>query len=110
MCRYVRCNIQYLFVNSPVVSNPVVGFHTRFIKTVSLGPGQTVVFHDLITNNGKGYNIYTGHFQAPVDGMYYFVCSFTNLWDKGAMDLAQYKKNNLISKGYTYRAERRTVQ
>ena len=40
--------------------------------TTHIGIGQTVVFNQVITNDGNAYNKHTGLFMAPVTGTYFF--------------------------------------
>ena len=56
-----------------------VSFYARLTKSITLGTSQTVIFDDVVTNNGHAYNKHTGHFTAPRDGTYYFATSFLNL-------------------------------
>ena len=66
-----------------------VSFYARLTKHVALGTDQTVIFDEVVTNNGHAYNKHTGHFTAPRDGTYYFATSFLN--DSGRVHLQMMK-------------------
>jgi len=53
-----------------------VSFYARLTNNVALGTTQTVIFDEVVTNNGHAYNKHTGHFTTPRDGTYYFATSF----------------------------------
>ena len=42
-------------------------------KKPNLGGGQTVIYDEVLTNDGKGYDDRTGVFTSPVAGTYMFV-------------------------------------
>nr|XP_022302562.1 C1q-related factor-like [Crassostrea virginica] len=42
-------------------------------KELNLGGGQTVIYDEVLTNDGKGYDDRTGVFTSPVAGTYMFV-------------------------------------
>ena len=42
-------------------------------KQLTLGGGQTVIYDEVLTNDGKGYDDRTGVFTSPVAGTYMFV-------------------------------------
>ena len=52
---------------------PTVAFHADYVKDLILDQNKEVlVFQNIITNEGSGYDKSTGIFTAPVDGVYYF--------------------------------------
>ena len=53
--------------------NPLVGF-TAYLdhNTNHLGIDQTIVFNQILFNDGSGYNHATGIFTCPVSGVYLF--------------------------------------
>ncbi|BFZ22942.1 hypothetical protein BsWGS_25981 [Bradybaena similaris] len=53
-------------------SIPFVGFYVFLDNTVSLTPGNTVKFSEVITNSGNHYDRDTGVFTAPAHGLYLF--------------------------------------
>ena len=52
---------------------PTVAFHVHNVKDLILDQTKEVlVFQNIITNEGSGYDKSTGIFTAPVGGVYYF--------------------------------------
>ncbi|XP_060595076.1 complement C1q tumor necrosis factor-related protein 3-like [Ruditapes philippinarum] len=43
-----------------------------------MGIGHHIVFDKAITNDGAGYNVYTGIFTVPVTGLYLFTFSVSD--------------------------------
>lgn len=60
-----------------VVSSSKVAFSARISTLYTSKDGQTVVFNDIISNVGSGYNNQDGVFTTPVDGVYVFFCKIT---------------------------------
>jgi hypothetical protein len=69
-------------------------------KNVALGTAQTVIFDEVVTNNGHAYNKHTGHFTAPRDGTYYFATSFLNV--SGSTHLQLMKNDQDVGRGLSY--------
>ncbi|XP_060553897.1 complement C1q tumor necrosis factor-related protein 1-like [Ruditapes philippinarum] len=44
-----------------------------------MGIGHHIVFNKVITNEGAGYNVYTGIFTVPVTGLYLFTFSMNDI-------------------------------
>ncbi|XP_052817231.1 uncharacterized protein LOC128243475 [Mya arenaria] len=62
---------------------PFVLFHASNPKDQSPATGDTIVFSDIQTNEGLGYDDVTGKFTAPVSGLYMFfihVCVYNNVY------------------------------
>ncbi|KAK7482377.1 hypothetical protein BaRGS_00026396, partial [Batillaria attramentaria] len=60
-----------------------VAFHADFsADPAPLGQGATYAFDHVVTNIGDGYNRYSGHFRAPVAGIYMFVVDFMAPWNQ----------------------------
>ncbi|XP_052813895.1 complement C1q tumor necrosis factor-related protein 5-like [Mya arenaria] len=60
---------------------PTVMFKARRMKVLSLDKGQTMIFKDVMFNNGSGYDNTRGVFTCPIEGVYLFtihLCSPTN--------------------------------
>jgi hypothetical protein len=74
-----------------------VSFYARLRKNVALGTTQTVIFDEVVTNNGHAYNKHTGHFTAPRDGTYYFATSFVNF--SGTTHLQMLNNDKEVGKG-----------
>ena len=66
----------------PGYSLPAIGFSARMTRDAYLGDGQAVKYNDVISNYGGGYNRWTGHFTAPLKGLYLFSC--TIMADRGS--------------------------
>ena len=77
-----------------------VSFYARLTKNVELGESQSVIFDEVVTNNGHAYNKHTGHFTAPRDGTYYFATSFT--CSGGSVHLQMMKNDKEIGRGVAY--------
>jgi len=77
-----------------------VSFYARLTKHLALGTTQTVIFDEVVTNNGHAYNKHTGHFTAPRDGTYYFATSFLNFG--GSTHLQMMKNDKDIGRGVSY--------
>ncbi|XP_061179173.1 complement C1q tumor necrosis factor-related protein 6-like [Saccostrea echinata] len=60
-------------------SLPAIGFSVQLSQNVQLGNRQTVNYEKVITNQGDGYNRWTGHFTAPRRGLYLFSCTIMAL-------------------------------
>ena len=53
---------------------PTVAFHANNVKDLILDQKKEVlVFQNIITNEGSGYDKSTGIFTAPVEGVYNFI-------------------------------------
>ena len=51
-----------------------VGFSVNVkAKELKLGVGQTVIYDEVLTNEGNGYDDKTGVFTCPLAGTYIFV-------------------------------------
>ena len=77
-----------------------VSFYARLSNHVALGTTQTVIFDEVVSNNGHAYNKHTGHFTAPRDGAYYFATSFLN--NGGRVHLQMMKNEQDIGRGQAY--------
>ncbi|XP_033729305.1 cerebellin-1-like [Pecten maximus] len=49
-----------------------VGFSASLSTSTALGDHQIVVFDTILTNDGNGYDSKSGHFTAPLPGLYAF--------------------------------------
>jgi hypothetical protein len=77
-----------------------VSFYARLTKNVALGGTQSVIFDEVLTNNGHAYNKHTGHFTAPRDGTYYFAISFLTV--NGHTHMQLMKNGHEIGRGLAY--------
>ncbi|CAC5400377.1 unnamed protein product [Mytilus coruscus] len=57
-------------------ASQIIAFYAYLNNDVkSPGIHQTLVFDNVITNEGKWYNKFSGTFSAPINGLYVFSCS-----------------------------------
>lgn len=75
-----------------VVSSSKVAFSSRISTLYTSKDGQTVVFNDIISNVGSGYNNQDGVFTAPADGVYVFFCKITQATSSHDMFLPIYSE------------------
>ncbi|CAG2240495.1 C1QL [Mytilus edulis] len=53
------------------VTNPMaISFTASLSKTITLGSGQAIAYDMIMENCGNAYNEHSGHFTAPVSGIY----------------------------------------
>lgn len=67
----------WLFFFLFAVISKKVAFSATYPKSFTPVSGHTVVFPNIISNVGGGYNNQDGVFTAPVDGVYVFFCKMT---------------------------------
>ncbi|XP_052817232.1 complement C1q tumor necrosis factor-related protein 3-like [Mya arenaria] len=79
---------------------PFVLFHASNPKDISPATGDTIVFLDIQTNEGLGYDDVTGKFTAPVSGLYMFFMQVC-VYDKVYVNLQLVKEANVLI-GSTY--------
>ncbi|XP_045183637.2 complement C1q tumor necrosis factor-related protein 6-like [Mercenaria mercenaria] len=58
--------------------NPVIAFNAYTNVSGKYPMGQVVIFPEVLLNEGGGYNSMTGHFTAPVAGLYLFTAHVCN--------------------------------
>lgn len=63
-------------------STPAIGFSAMVSRDTSLGDNQAILYDRVLTNIGNGYNKWSGHFTAPMKGLYLFTCSVMAVGDK----------------------------
>lgn len=56
-------------------STPAIGFSAVLTHNVYLGNNQAVIYGNILTNVGNGYNKLSGHFIVPRKGLYVFSCT-----------------------------------
>ncbi|XP_061179174.1 complement C1q tumor necrosis factor-related protein 3-like [Saccostrea echinata] len=54
---------------------PAIGFSAKLSRNIQLGKGEAVKYDTVITNKGNAYNRWSGHFTAPLKGLYLFSCT-----------------------------------
>ena len=74
-------NSNFLFLVNRRQLNRSNGTHVAFFarltprNTPNLQPGQNIIFDNVLTNIGNGYNSINGIFMAPIAGVYVFHAS-----------------------------------
>lgn len=81
-CHYVKnkcwlkwLKLEYFSFLSKGLSTPAIGFNAILSKDTYLGDYQTIKYDRVLTNIGNGYNKWSGHFTAPLKGLYVFSCT-----------------------------------
>ncbi|CAG2248437.1 C1QL [Mytilus edulis] len=95
-------SIQYqlkLVENTDYRCNDNHGFKIGFFVTNSkplqnIKDGTDVIYDEVITNTGQGYDVTTGKFKAPVQGLYFF--TLTSLTHSQKIFATELKKNGKI--------------
>ena len=90
ICRCVRItatSLPFLFIGSCAPSRKIYfsAYLTNHIDASSLSKKQPIIYTDVVTNEGQGYNVKTGEFTAPWAGGYSFQWEFLvfpggNIW------------------------------
>ncbi|KAJ8306996.1 hypothetical protein KUTeg_015080 [Tegillarca granosa] len=65
-----------------------------------LGSNEAIIFDKVVTNHGNGYESQTGHFTAPVAGIYHFTTTVMAYGDEN-VHIQIVKNGNEIARGYT---------
>lgn len=78
------------------LSTSAVGFSALLSKDITLGVNQIVKYDNVITNQGNGYDKWTGIFTAPRAGLYVFSCTVM-AYDRRSMHIEIIQDGQLIS-------------
>lgn len=57
------------------LSTPAIGFSAVLTHNAYLGNNQAIIYGNVLTNVGNGYNKWSGHFTVPKKGLYVFSCT-----------------------------------
>ena len=87
----------YLFSR---LSNPAIGFSAGVSKDIYLGEREFVKYDNVLTNIGNGYDILSGHFKAPIQGLNVFSCTVM-AEDKGDLSVVLMKNGQRVSNVYS---------
>lgn len=68
----MNLNLYFLFKGQ---STPAIGFSAILSKDTYLGDNQAIKYDRVLINIGNGYDKWSGHFTAPVNGLYMFSCT-----------------------------------
>lgn len=56
-------------------TTPAIGFSAKVSQDTYLGDNQAILYDRVLTNIGNGYDKWSGHFTAPLKGLYVFSCT-----------------------------------
>ena len=56
-----------------IIRERPVAFYAYLSTVVNISSNQPIVYDLVKVNIGNGYNKYSGHFRAPVSGLYFFM-------------------------------------
>lgn len=76
-----------------------IAFYAGLTKTVKISGSSTLVFDKVFTNTGNAYDSKTGIFRAPVQGLYYFHCTYMSVGT--SLNLILVKGNNKLTYGHS---------
>lgn len=65
------------------LSTPAIGFSAVLNHNAYLGNNQAVIYGNVLTNVGNGYNKWSGHFVVPRKGLYVFSCTVRAITSDG---------------------------
>ncbi|XP_052806030.1 collagen alpha-2(VIII) chain-like [Mya arenaria] len=89
-------------INATMTQHPTVLFRARNVADYTLSTtDQTVIFNEVLYNDGAGYNSATGTFTAPVKGTYLFTVNLCQANSKSIF-YAIMIKEDVVANGHTY--------
>lgn len=80
-------------------STPAIGFSAILSKNIYLGDNGAIKYDRVLTNIGNGYDQWSGHFMAPVNGLYMFSCTIMAV-DKDNISVVMVKNGQVM--GYAH--------
>ena len=83
------------------LQHETVAFYAQLTKDIVLAQKQAVVFRNVVTNVGNGYDARNGHFTAPIRGVYHFSVSIMAFPSK-TCSVTFVKNGNIISHLYAH--------
>ena len=81
------------------LSYPSIGFSAGISRDIYLGDNEAVKYDRLLTNFGNGYDRLSGHFKAPIKGLYVFSCTVMAS-SKNAFSVVLVKNGQILSNVY----------
>ena len=81
-------------------SNPAIGFSAGISKNIYLSDKETVKYDRVLTNIGNGYDKISGHFKAPIKGLYVFSCTVMAV-ERGDLSVVLVKNAQEMSHVYS---------
>lgn len=88
------------------LSTPAIGFSAVLNHNAYLGNNQAVIYGNVLTNVGNGYNKWSGHFTVPRKGLYVFSCTFRANTNEGiTVEIVENGRSVLIISSSVYSPE-----
>lgn len=88
------------------LSTPAIGFSAVLNHNAYLGNNQAVIYGNVLTNVGNGYNKWSGHFTVPRKGLYVFNCTFRANTNEGiTVEIVENGRSVLIISSSVYSPE-----
>ncbi|WAQ93490.1 EMIL2-like protein [Mya arenaria] len=89
-------------INTTMTQHPTVLFRARNVADYTLSTtDQTIIFNEVLYNDGGGYNSATGTFTAPVKGTYLFTINLCPARNKSIF-YAIMVKEEVVANGHTH--------
>lgn len=88
------------------LSTPAIGFSAVLNHNAYLGNNQAVIYGNVLTNVGNGYNKWSGHFTVPRKGLYVFSCTVRANTNEGiTVEIVENGRSVLIISSSVYSPE-----
>lgn len=78
----------------------MVGTLSRISYDIYLGDNEALKYDRVLTNFGNGYDRLSGHFKAPIKGLYVFSCNVMAS-GKNALSVVLVKNGQILSNVYS---------
>ena len=97
---YLKALLKIYWFDLPGQSNPAVGFSANLSKDTYLGDSQAIKYDGILSNFGNGYDKWSGHFKAPIKGLYVFSCTVMAKYT-GDISVSLMKNGHPMSTAYS---------
>lgn len=86
-----------------------VSFHTRLTNNVQLSTGSILQLNNVLSNQGGGYDPFTGYFTAPANGTYFLIATTGPYSGGNYANMRMMREGSAICDTSLYRADDRSM-